>query len=79
MPKIDAEVMEHRLTIDPKHRPVNEKVHSHAEEVDKLLKAGFIWKVSYPNWICNVVLIKKANSKCVSSEVALPSLENMRR
>ena len=26
MPRIDAEVMEHRLAIDPKHRPMKEKI-----------------------------------------------------
>ena len=31
-------------------------------EVDKLLKTDFIWEVNYPDWIANVVLVKKANS-----------------
>ena len=31
------------------------------DEVDKMLAAGFIRKVYYPNWLANVVLIKKAN------------------
>ena len=34
-----------------------------AEEVDKLLKVGFIREVNYPNWISNVVFIKKVNGK----------------
>ena len=34
-----------------------------AEEVDKLLKVGFIREVNYPNWVSNVVLVKKANGK----------------
>ena len=33
------------------------------DEVDKLLAAGFIWKVYYPNWLSNIVLVKKANGK----------------
>ena len=57
MSGIDAEVMEHRLVVDPKHRPMKEKIRSHAskrqmaiaEEVDKLLKAGFIREVNYPS------------------------------
>ncbi|XP_059455048.1 uncharacterized protein LOC132185270 [Corylus avellana] len=32
-----------------------------AEEVKKLLAAGFIRKIDYPNWISNVVMVKKAN------------------
>ena len=71
MPRIDAEVMEHRLVVDPKHRPMKEKIRDHAserqkaiaEEVDKLLKIGFIREVNYPDWISNVVLVKKANDK----------------
>ncbi|XP_050217597.1 uncharacterized protein LOC126668447 [Mercurialis annua] len=33
------------------------------DEVDKLLKAGFIRKVDYPEWLANVVLIKKSNGR----------------
>ena len=31
--------------------------------MDKLLKAGFIKEVNYPDWISNIVLVKKANGK----------------
>ena len=34
-----------------------------AEEVRKLLEAGFIREVYYPNWLANVVMVKKANGK----------------
>ena len=30
------------------------------DEVDKTLAAGFIREVYYPDWLANVVLIKKA-------------------
>ena len=30
-------------------------------EVDKLLEADFIREANYPDWIANVVLVKKAN------------------
>lgn len=33
------------------------------DEVDKLLKAGFIREVNYPQWVLNVVMVKKANGK----------------
>ena len=33
------------------------------DEVNKLLAVGFIHKVYYPDWLANVVLIKKANGK----------------
>ena len=34
-----------------------------AEEIKKLLDAGFIREVSHPEWLANVVLVKKANGK----------------
>ena len=57
MPGIDTEVIKHRLTVDPKHRPTKEKIRSHAlerqmaiaEEVDQLLKVRFIREVNYPS------------------------------
>ena len=33
------------------------------EEVTKLLTTGFIREVYYPDWLANVVLMKKANGK----------------
>ena len=34
-----------------------------AEEVRKLLEVGFIREVYYPNWLANVVMVKKSNGK----------------
>ena len=33
------------------------------DEVNKLLAANFIREVYYPDWLANVVLVKKANGK----------------
>ena len=33
------------------------------DEVTKLLAAGFIREVHYPEWLANVVLVKKADGK----------------
>ena len=33
------------------------------EEVDKLLFADFIREVYYPEWLANVVMLKKSNGK----------------
>ena len=33
------------------------------DEVTKLLAAGFIREMHYPEWLANVVIIKKANEK----------------
>jgi hypothetical protein len=34
-----------------------------AEEVDKLLQAGFIREVQYLDWLANVVILKKMKGK----------------
>ena len=33
------------------------------DEVNKLLDANFIRKVYYPEWLANIVMVKKANRK----------------
>ncbi|KAL5565983.1 hypothetical protein UlMin_029147 [Ulmus minor] len=69
MPGIDPNVIVHHLNIDPNFKPVKQKRRTfNAErymaintEVDKLLKAKFIEEANYPDWIANIVLVKKAN------------------
>ncbi|KAL5567724.1 hypothetical protein UlMin_024299 [Ulmus minor] len=69
MPGIDPNVIVHRLNIDPNFKPIKQKRRTfNAErymaintEIDKLLKVGFIEEANYPDWIANVVLVKKAN------------------
>ena len=71
MPRIPIDVIVHRLNIDHKHEPIKRKKKSFAserqkmidEEVDKLLKVGFIREAQYPSWIVNVVMVKKASEK----------------
>jgi len=71
MPGINPSVISHRLNVDPNYRPVKQKRRSFApernqaihEEVERLLKAGFIRKVDYPQWLANVVLVKKSSRK----------------
>ena len=33
------------------------------DEVNKLLAANFIREVYYPEWLANIVIVKKANGK----------------
>jgi hypothetical protein len=33
------------------------------EEVAKLIKAQFIEEIKYPEWLANVVMVKKSNGK----------------
>ncbi|XP_065023311.1 uncharacterized protein LOC135649130 [Musa acuminata AAA Group] len=69
MTGVDPEVAEHHLNIPPDARPVKQKARSQApdrqraiqEEVDRLLGAGFIEETKYPQWLSNVVLVKKHN------------------
>ena len=68
---IDPTVITHRLNVSPSFKPIKQKRRSFAlerqkainEEVSKLLQAGAIREVEYPEWLANVVLIKKANDK----------------
>ena len=68
---IDPTVITHRLNVSPSFKPVKQKRRSLAperqkainEEVGKLLQAGEIREVEYPEWLANVVLVKKANGK----------------
>lgn len=69
--EIDPSVLVHRLNVDQSHRPVKQKRKSFAperdqavaEEMEKLLQAGFIREVDYHKWLANVVLVKKSNGK----------------
>ena len=68
---INPTIITHRLNVSPSFKPVKQKRRSFAperkkainEEVGKLLQAGAIKEVEYPEWLANVVLIKKANGK----------------
>ena len=68
---IDPTVITHRLNVSPSFKLVKQKMRSFAperqkvinEEVDKLLQAGAIREVEYPEWLANVVLVPKANGK----------------
>ena len=68
---IDPTVITHRLNVSPSFKPVKQKRRSFTperqkainEEVSKLLQAEAIREVEYPEWLANVVLVKKANGK----------------
>ena len=68
---IDPTVITHRLNASPSFKPIKQKRRSFAperqkainEEVSKLLQAGAIREVEYPEWLANVVRVKKANDK----------------
>uniref|UniRef100_A0A2N9H0M9 Uncharacterized protein n=1 Tax=Fagus sylvatica TaxID=28930 RepID=A0A2N9H0M9_FAGSY len=71
MPGINPSIISHKLNVDPSLRPVKQKRRVFApernnaimEEVDKLLAANFIREVFYPDWLANVVMVKKSTGK----------------
>ena len=71
MPGISPEVIVYVLNVDSDMKPVKQKrrkftperVEAVVMEVEKLLKAQFIREVYYPDWLANVVLVKKSNRK----------------
>ena len=71
MPGIDPSVITHRLNVHPSSKLVRQKKRVFAperdnaikEEVQKLTTAQFIREVYYPDWLANVVMVKKANGK----------------
>ena len=68
---IDPVVITHKLDVNPSFKPVKHKRRSFArerqkainEEVSKLLQARVIREVDYPDWLANIVLVKKENGK----------------
>jgi len=71
MTGISTEVISHELNVDPTFKPVKQKRRKlgpdRAEavnvEVTRLLKAGLIREVKYPEWLANPVVVKKKNGK----------------
>ncbi|TXG60521.1 hypothetical protein EZV62_015094 [Acer yangbiense] len=71
MPGIERSVISHNLAVNEKCKPVVQKRRSFnpersvaiKEEVTKLFAVGSIREVKYPEWVANVVLVKKKNSQ----------------
>jgi hypothetical protein len=71
MPGIDISVISHTLNVDLSTRPIKQKRRVFAsdrnqaisDKVKKLLTVGFIREVYYPDWLANVVMVKKSNGK----------------
>ena len=71
IPGIALEIIQHKLNVNPDKKPVQQRRRVFTpkwdqavmDEVTKLLAAGFIREVHYPEWLANVVLVRKANGK----------------
>ena len=67
MPGIDPDFLCHRLSMDHMVRPVRQRRRKFDEEkrkvihdeAQKLLAAGHIREIQYPEWLANVVLVQK--------------------
>lgn len=98
MSGIDPKIAVHRLNINPGARLVKqwkrqftpERREVIREEINKLVGAQFIREVQYPDWLANVVLVKKANGKwrvcidftdlnkaCPKDSYPLPRIDNL--
>lgn len=79
MPGIPRELAENRLRVDPKARPVKERMRRSVvekrkaigEEVARLLEAKFIREVYHSDWLANVVMVSKKDKslRMVSNKV----------
>ena len=71
MPGIPTSIIQHHLNVDPEKKPVQQRRiiftpkrnKAVMDEVNKLLTANFIREVHYPEWLANVVMVKKTNGK----------------
>lgn len=68
---IDLDVSTRKLNVYPQFKPIQQKKwnlgqdkqKATKEEVDKLFQAGFIREIMYPQWLENMVMVKKSNEK----------------
>ena len=71
MPGINPKIIVHKLNVSPIFSPIRQKKRVFAQERDKaiakevrkLLEANFIREVYYPDWLANVIMVKKAKGK----------------
>jgi hypothetical protein len=67
----NRDIIEHSLNVDPSFRPTkhrlrkmsDDKAEGARNEVKRLLSASVIREVTYPEWLANIVMVKKANGK----------------
>jgi hypothetical protein len=95
---VNRDVIEHSLNVDPSFRPrkqrlqkmFDDKAEGAQNEVKRLLSAGVIREVTYPEWLANTVMVKKANGKwrmcidftdlnkaCLKDEFPLPRIDSL--
>jgi hypothetical protein len=68
---VDRSIIEHSLNVDPSIRSRKHKLRKMSvdkakgakAEVKRFLRAGVIREVTYPDWLANTLMVKKANRK----------------
>jgi hypothetical protein len=94
---VNRDVIEHSLNVDPSFRPRKQRLQKMSDDkaegawnkVKRLLSAGVIREVKYPEWLANTVMVKKANGKwrmcidftdlnkaCPKDEFPLPRIDS---
>jgi hypothetical protein len=69
MPGVPRELIEHELHLDPKSKPIKQRLRRFAQdrkdvikkEIARLLDVGFIKDVYDPDWLANSILVPKKN------------------
>jgi hypothetical protein len=69
MPGVPRELIEHELHLDPKAKPIKQRLRRFTQdkkdvikrEISRLLDASFIKEVYHPDWLTNPVLVPKKN------------------
>jgi hypothetical protein len=95
---VNRDVIEHSLNVDPSFRPRKQRLRKMSDdkaegarnEVKRLLSANVIREVTYPEWLANTVMVKKANGKwrmcidftdlnkaCPKDEFPLPRIDSL--
>jgi hypothetical protein len=95
---VNRDIIEHSLNVDPSFRPRKQRLRKMSDDkaegarnkVKRLLSAGIIREVTYPEWLANTVMVKKANGKwrmcihftdlnkaCPKDEFPLPRIDSL--
>jgi hypothetical protein len=70
---VSRDIIEHKLQVNLAAKSRKQKLHKMSEEkvvamkseVQRLLDACFIREVTYPQWLANVVMVRKKNGKWI--------------
>ena len=71
MPCVPRNLIKHSLNVSKTARPIKQKLRRFAREkkedirteITRLLAAGFIKEVYHPDWLANLVLVRKKNNE----------------